>query len=543
MPASHRLLIFFPRLWQVGGLGATAYSVISAVAVLVACSQVATGLSTNYIPENILSGPAFFFSASVIATLFWIYWSSRHFRVGTLGYEIKPPRFVFIFFVFAGLWSAPVVGDYYVSQRLRQLATEEKAGAGYLRIQRIAALLNADIHYEPLKLNVGIQQLEPVNRFSAPFIKDLASSSISAVESFAPITLQSIVLTLLAEKIPECATKWPDVSSADAIAAIESSIASRLAKAASSEEKESLNADRASQITGTNSKYDSYNQQFRECLDRAIQGTRVRREDINAELKNAARNAYMIQAAHKSFGQASADFRQYSSAANFAVPDLLPLGIGDLTVVAAITWAVLLISISYIAAEYVELSTLSTVAINGFLGVLVLSLFVSLFNSLSLIPAVGGKPSIFDSLAAILHWPALAVLPVAAFAVLKALWILPSTYWSRFAMLTTFLGVPVALIVETLNAVNSLPSVNYQNANCSAVGVAERMHCYVYSIWQPIVRLAGQTIAQQFHWTDFWAAPAGRILIAALLATLFTWLALQPLGFLLKREFVRPRDK
>jgi hypothetical protein len=545
MRENYRLLILFPRIWQTGALGALIYAIMSTLVALVICSTVVTDLSANSIPDSIFLLPKFSLLASGIATLFWIFRSTSHFRVGVLGYKIAPPRLALLLIVFGLLWVAPIASNYLISHELRRLANIEEAGTGYLRLQRVASLFGANAHYEPLKLQVAIQQLEPVERFSVPFIKELASAAVRPIEMFAPIELRGVVLTLLNEKIPACAVVWQSKSRVEVLADIDSAIARRLANNPTAEERELLRAERASNVDQTISDFDRYSQRFRECLDQSIQDTHLRKEDFDRELQAAQRNAYLIQIAHKAFGPMSSDFRQYASDAKFAAPDLLPFGIGDLTVFAVIAWMILLISIFYIASEFADGATFASVARNGLLTALTLYLVVSFFSSLVSIPVLGGRPSIFDTLASNLHWPALITLPLCALAMIGTVPLFPSSYWSRFLLLTTFVGLPLALVVETLNAVNSLASVNYQNGNCPTIGwvVTARIHCAVYSTWQPLVREAGETLANQLHWAAFWQTPASRISIAAALAILFAWLILPILVFLLKREFVRPRDR
>ena len=279
-------------------------------------------------------------------------------------------------------------------------------------------------------------------------------------------------------------------------------------------------------------------------MDNAVQSTKIDREEIVRAFRVAERNAYLIQYAYKSFGQNSADYLQYFNDPRFAAPELFPFGLGDVTVVSAIAWLALIISVFYLAREYVDSPSFASVIRNVVLIGLAAVLMLSSFGLASSIPRLNGNPYAHDALASVLHWPSLAVIAIGVISLLK-MWIGPSTNRTRFLMLMTFLCVPIAIGIETLNAVNILTLVDYRNGNCPRPGwiLADRVHCVVYSVWQPLIRDWAGWFANQLNWPLALSTVGGRAAISAIMSIVIAWPISSIVLVALKREFVRPRDK
>jgi hypothetical protein len=533
----------FPRIWQTKLLFCSAFSVASTAVALGVCVTITADLRANAIPDSIYIWFRLFLLASGIASLYWAFISTRHFRVGVAGYKIASPPLLLLFVVIASLWVSPFAYAYCANSALKAIAGLEDAGFGYLHLLRAATLVNADSHYESLKLQPEIAPLESPERFTVSFIKGVLEAAVQPVEVFAPANIRGVLLSLLRTSLPECAGSWSTISKTDAMAAAQAASTQRSDRAQTEEEREAARSDKASQLDRIDAKFERSTLAFRQCLDKALQDTKLDRDEIVRGFRFAERNAYLVQYAHRSFGQNSADYLQYISDQRFAAPELSPFGLGDVTILAAVVWLVFLMSIFYLAGEYVDTSSLTSVTRNVVLVAMILVLILSLFGLTSSIPR-SGNFFIHDTLASILHWPSLAVLPLGAVGILEAI-SRSSTSRTRFTILMTFLCLPMALAIETLNAVNTLTSIDYQGGNCPRASwiIADRLHCAVYASWQPFVRDGGGWLASRLHWPQFWLTTGGRAAISAILSILIAWPITSAFLVVLKREYVRPRDK
>ena len=541
---SYFLAVRFPRIWQANVLPSSLYAIVITVAAIGVCITITGDLKANAIPDSIFVSFRLLLFSSAIATLFWLFRSMRHFRVGVAGYKVASPPLLLLFVVIALLWVPPFVYAYCAASALGATASSEEANVGYLRLLRAATFFGADAHYESLRAPSDIGPLDPVERFTGAFVKSEAQAAVRPVELFAPTSTRSVLLSLLQTSLPECSGRWSTTSKADAVAAVQAAAARRDDRAQTEEEREAARNERASKLDRIDVGFERATREFRQCLDNALQNTKLDREEIVRAFKIAERNAYLVHYAHKSFGQNSADYLQYVSDPKFAAPELSPFGLGDVTVLSAIVWLVFLMSVFYLAGEYVNSSSFASVVRNVVLTVMALVLVLSSFGSAPSIPRFNGNPFVHDALASALHWPSLAVIGIGATGVLRT-WFGPSTSRTRFLILITFLCVPVAIGIETLNTVNTLTMVDYRGSNCPKVGwiLADRVHCAIYSVWQPIVRGSEVWLANQLHWPLALGTIGGRAAISAILAILIAW-PISSIGLvLLKREFVRPRDK
>jgi hypothetical protein len=534
----------FPRMWQANVLQCCAYSIISTAIAIGICITITGDLKANAIPEIIFTWFRFFLFASGIAALYWVFKSTRHFRVGAAGYKIASPPLLLLFVVIASLWVAPFLYAYCANSALRATATSGEASVGYLRMLRAATLFNADTHYEPLKPSSEIGPLEPYEKFTVSFVKGVGEAAVQPIEIFAPVDSRGVLLSLLKNSLPLCAQIWSLTSKADAVAAVQGTSAPASGRPQTEGEQAAARSVRASQLDRIDAELERATRLFGQCLDSAIQDTKLDKDEIARGFKIAQRNAYLVHHAHKSFGQNSADYLQYVVDQKFAAPELLPLGLGDVTVLAAVVWLVSLMSVFYLAGEYVDSTSFASVIRNVVLVVMVLLLVLSLFGLAPPIPRNNNNPLIYDALASVLHWPSLAVMVIGAVGIAESL-LRPSTSRTRFTILMAFLCVPASFGIETLNAVNTLASIDYQTGGCPRVSwiLADRLHCAVYSVWQPFVRDSAGWLANQFHWPQFWLTAGGRAAISVALSILVAWPVTSILLVILKREYVRPRDK
>jgi len=541
---NYRLASRCPRIWQVNLVLASFYSVSSSAIAYSVFVTVTSDLKANSIPDTIFISFRLFLFASAIATLYWLLSSTRHFRVGVAGYKIASPPLLLLFVVIGSLWIAPFLYAYCVCSSLKETASLEDASVGYMRLLRAAALFNADAHNETLETHSEVAPLYPLDRFTEAFAVGIAQGALRPIEMFAPAGMRNVLSSLLRTSLPECSKSWSTTSRSDATAAAQAAAAQATDKAKTEEEKELARKEKANRIDRIDADFERASRVFRQCLDDAVRNTNLDLDDIARGFRTAQRNAYLIQYAYKSFGLSSADYLLYVNDPKFAAPDLFPFGLGDLTVLSAIVWIAFLVSVFYLAGEYVDSSSFASVVSNVVLIIFLVVLVLSSFGSPPSIPRLSNPPFSHDAVASTLHWPSIIVLGIGALGLLRTL-VGPSTKATRFAVLATFLCLPLAIGIEALNAVNTLTSVDYRGGNCPRVGwvVADRVHCVVYSVWQPFVRDCGVWLANHVHWPQFWLTVGGRASISAALSILVAWPVSSVLLLLLKREYVRPRDK
>jgi hypothetical protein len=459
------------------------------------------------------------------------------------GYRTATPSLVLLIATIALLWIPPFVYAYRVNSALKAAATEQDAGASYLRMQRAASLITAESHYEPLKLQSEIGRLDPIDKFTVTVVQDVAKLAVQPIEVFAPTNVRGVLLSLLKTDIPACGQNLSTKSKTETITSVRDDYSNRSERAQTDEERELVRRDRASHLDRTEADFDGYLRQFRECLDKAVQATKLGKEEVVRGFKFAQRNAYLVYYAHRSFGPNSADYIQYISDQQFAAPELWPFSFGDITVLATICWLSFFASVCYLGAEYADSSSIASAARNVILFIMLLFLVLPIVGLASPISRPS-NPLSLDILASSLHWPSLTLLPAAALAILGTVWP-ASTSKSRFALLAVFLCLPLAIEIEVLNAINTLAAVDYRSGNCPRVSwaIADRFHCAGYALWQPFVKDWGLWLANWLHWGQFWVDAGSRITISAILSTLIAWPISLAILAGLKREYVRPRDK
>jgi hypothetical protein len=488
-----------------------------------------------------------FLIASGIATLIWIFKATQHFRVGVSGYKIAYPPLIMLFIAICLLWLAPAVFAYLSCTALRATAEAEEAGAGYLFIQRVASLLNsgAETHYEPLKLQSPIGSLESTDKFTVVFIKGVATAAVQPITTFAPSGMRPLLLSFLDRSISTCAEGWGSKSKTEVLASARDEIAQRTQQAQTEAERNAIDKDRAVQSDRIDAQYDRYARLFRECLTSTIEQAKLDKSEIVRSFKAAERNAYMVQYAYKALGQSSADYRQFLSDQQFAAPELSFVGLGDLTVLAWLAWSILSVSIFYLAGEYADSAAIASVTRNTALIVTSGFLILSFFSFASPIPKVNNNPTVADTFAAALHWPALLAIFFGILAIFGTLLMPTSNNMTRSAILAIYLLLPAVIAIETLNVVNTFSLVDYASGTCPKGNwpLADQLHCFAYAVLQPLARAGSSWIANQLHWDDFQIRAGSRIAVCAILAGAITWGATSGILVLLKREFVRPRDK
>jgi hypothetical protein len=535
----------FPRIWQIKLLWCVAYSFGSALIAWGVCRTLTDEMKANAIPELTFWYQVFLI-LSLIATLFWIFKATQHFRVGVSGYKIASPPLIMLFITICLLWLAPAVFAYFSCVALRATAGAEDASAGYLRIQRVASLLNsnAETHYEPLKLQPPIESLESTDKFTVAFIKSVAAAAAQPIATFAPSGVRALLLRFLDRNISTCAELWGSKSKTEVLASVRDDIAERTQQAQTEAERNAIDTDRAVQSDRIDAEYDRYVRLFRECLTSTIEQAKLDKSDIVRGFKTAERNAYMVQYAYKALGQGSADYRQFVSDQQFAAPELSSVGLGDLAVLAWLAWFILSVSIFYLAGEYADSAAIASVSRNTALIVISGFLILSFFSFASPIPKANNNPTIADTFAAALHWPALIAIVFAILAIFGTL--MPtSTKMTRSAILATYLLLPAVIAIETLNVVNTFNVVDYTGGSCprGSWALADQLHCSVYAVLKPLARTWSVWIANQLRWNDFQMQAGSRVAVCVILTGAITWGATSGILVLLKREFVRPRDK
>ena len=305
------------------------------------------------------------------------------------------------------------------------------------------------------------------------------------------------------------------------------------------EDRENVRRERASELDRTAANFEIHLRSFHECVDKAVSESNVNQETIVREFRLAQRNAYLIYYAHKGFGPNSSDYLQFVGRSDFAAVGLSPF-LGDITIFASACWMIFFISVFYRGMEYAGSAAVISAAFNTLIAAMVLGLAFSILGLGATIQQSTPNTLTFDTLASLLHWPSLVAV---CFVLIAAFGTLPtsSTLKTRSAILVAYVCLPIALEVESLNAINTLSALDYATATCSSFGGWGRMHCIVYGVWQPLVRTLGSRVAHELNWQQFWSDAGARITmsitVSVLLSLPVTWFLL----FLLKREFVRPR--
>jgi hypothetical protein len=535
----YRLASRWPRLWRTKALGSTGLSLALCFLSLLILFAQTSDLRPDAIPDF-----HFWFVtqllASALATATWLSVASKHFEVGSAGYRTWSPPLPLLFAVMAAFWLPTFLYAYQGNKALASVASEETAARGYLYMQRAASFFGASAHYENLKLQPDVPAMGPPDTFSTTVIRGEALQDVVSFEIFAPNPIRGILSSLLRTKLPACADMLLPQSKTTTLEKLQQEYSRRTESAQTDGEREDVRRERASELDRINSEYESHLQSFRSCLDKAISESNVSQESITQGFRLAQKNAYLVYYANKGFGAKSADYLQFAGRSDFAAAGQYPL-LGDATVVGSACWLIFFISVFYRGMEYVGSAAAVSAAFNSIFFAMILTIVFSIFGLTSTIPQSTSNTLIFDTAASFLHWPSLVAICFALAAILGC-WSTSSTTKSRSAILVAYICLPFAVAVESLNAVNTISAVNYSNGACSSIGGWSRIHCEVYAVWQPLVRAVGSRIAIEMNWQDFSGDAGARVVVSFITAVLLAFPASWFLLFLLKREFVRPRQ-
>jgi hypothetical protein len=528
----------WPRIWRTKLLGSTGLSVALCCFSLLLLFAQTSELRPDFIPNF-----HFWFVvqllASALVTAAWLSIASKHFEVGSSGYRTRSPTLPLLFVVMALFWLPTFIYAYQANKALSLVTSEETAGRSYLYMQRAASFFGASAHYENLKLEPVISAMDPPDAFSAAMVREEALRDVSSFEMFSPNPMRGILSSLVRRALPGCADMLLPKSKTATMEALRNDYDRKGNLAQTDREREDVRRERASELDRANSEHESHLQSFRNCLDKAISETNLSREEIIQGFRLAQANAYLVYYANKGFGAKSADYLQFTGRPDFAAIGLYPL-LGDITVLSSACLMIFFLSVFYRGMEYVGAAAAISAAFNSLFITMVLAIAFSILGLTSTIQQSTANTLTFDVFASFLHWPALVAgffVPAAAVGCFSS----SSTRKSRLAILIAFICLPLAIAVESLNAVNTLSAVDYASTNCALFAGWNRIHCYLYTGWQPLVRVVGSGIAVEFNWLDFRNDAGARMTIssitAVLLAIPLTWVIL----FLLKREYVRPR--
>jgi len=262
-------------------------------------------------------------------------------------------------------------------------------------------------------------------------------------------------------------------------------------------------------------------------------------EEIVRGFRLAQQNAYLIYYANKGFGANSSDYLQFVGRSDFAAVGQFPFP-GDVTIFAGVCWMIFFISVFYRGMEYTGSAAAISATFNTIFFAMALVIAFSILGLSSMIQQSTSNVLSVDVLASLLHWPSLIGLFFVLMAALGA-WSRSSTHKSRSAILVAYVCLPIAIEVESLNAINTLSAIDYASAVCSSFGGWSRLQCIAYSVWQPLIRTLGSLVAHELNWQQFWNDAGARIAVSIVVSVLLSLPAMWLLLFLLKREFVRPR--
>jgi hypothetical protein len=519
----------FPRLQQTQLAGSIVYLAVSLIVSLIYFSFIAADLRSDSIPSSAIYFSHCLLAFSGLATFYWFTRAANYFRAGALGYKVTPLPLILVFSVAGLFWAAPIFFDYRMGAALQSTASAADADSGYVFINRAASLLDAGSHLEPLGQGPEFSYLPGPDVFSASFIKRIGTDAVKPLDRFAPQPLKRLLASLFTEGLAGCAAVWGDLSREAQTNAIQQS------------NKAEAQAARLAALDTINASFERSRQQFPTCLDKIIVQTNIEKKEILGALATAQRNAYLVHIAYRMFGPHSSDYRDYLTRTNFAAPELKPFGLGDISVIAGIGWILFFLSVLYVAREYVDSSSLWSLLRTVFVVGSSLALFLLALDRVSPIPN-NGNQSVYDVVASALHWPAMLLIPI-TMAWVIASWFFPSTLWTRSASLATFLCLPVFIAIESLNALNTFASTNYASCPSMEWFWLDQLHCGIYAVWQPTIRLVGDFLSLHLSWDAYWTTTAGRIGISSATSIILAWALAWPFLQLLKREYVRPRDK
>lgn len=543
-PANERSYVLaksWPRLWRTHAIQCAIISTVYALLTSIILATQISALRTDSIPDFHLwfSG---LLTLSFIATIIWGTQSTKQFHVGVAGYKVKSPPISLLVATITLLWLPPFLYAYGANIALRTIAPEQVSGSSYLRLLRVATLFDAQTHYEPFPLQEPIPPLGSPDSFTREIIESASLSTLGAVENFAPSNGRRELLSITGKTIPECARNLGFISKAEAIQLHQQDFSKRTGQ--SDAELESIRRERAAELDRIEADYNIRLRKFRECLTKSLTDETIDREKLKQTLFTAERNAYTIYYANRGFGPRSSDYLQFISGSDFAAKGFLPL-VGDLTIVASICWLIFFSSIVYRAMEFVDVMPTVRAMFTITISAAVLLVCFSLFRPAPSIPTPQTNPLILDTLASTLHWIALIYLTVLCSALGSAT-LNSSTSKSRALVLTAYLGLPLALQIETMNAINTLASTNYTSGNCPRPGwvVTDYIQCWTYYAWQPLIREIGSRLSVQFAWpSDYWNYAAARVSISIIISAVLSYLGSAAMLIVLEREYVRPRDQ
>jgi hypothetical protein len=477
--------------------------------------------------------------ASALATAIWLSIVSKHFEVGSSGYITWSPTLPLLALVIAMFWLPTFLYAYRANKALASMASEEAAGRGYLYMERVASFFGAAEHYERFGGQLDITPIEAPELFSSAFVRSEATRAAPSIEVFASNPIRGVLLNLLRSKLPACADLLMSKSKTSTMDALRQEYSHRADSAQTEEERENIRRERAAELDRNEASFESHLRSFRECVDKSIAETNINREVIAQGFKLAQQNAYLIYYANKGFGANSSDYLQFVGRSDFAAVGLSPF-LGDITILAGACWMIFFLSVFYRGMEYAGSAAAVSAAFNSLFYAMILGLAFSIFGLSSTIQQSTSNTLTVDTLASLLHWPSLIVVFFVAMAALRTR-LTSSTFKSRSAVLIAYVCLPIALEIESLNAINTFSAFDYSGGTCPSGGGWIQIQCMAYGVWQPLVKALGSRVAYVLNWQQFWNDAGARITVSIVVSVLLSIPATWFLLVLLKREFVRPR--
>lgn len=533
----------YPVLWQLKlpyVLGCSLAATVGAVAL----SYAITAGAQSHDAPDIHRPYQYLALLSFMATIVWLSFATKHFRVAVQGYRSRSPATSLVLLSMLLIWLPVVTFGFSAAVQLKRVASASTSSSGYLKMHRAVSILGFGTHFEKFSESDD-DPLASQDNFNRKYVQTISTDALEAFRLFSAKPFRPALVDMFANKMPSCAALLASNSKNEALEAVRSRYHDSIRKATKESDRDRLVQERALEQERTEAQFDGYLKKFNDCKQAALESTRYSKEEVDAFVRVTLRNAYVIYQAHVAFGPFSSSYHDYTASSNFAAPEMAPFAAGDLGVTCILAVALFLTALAYKAFEYAEAELIASACWWLAIGAMSALLFLPIIGFSTPSQPYVGVRLFYEKWAVALHWASLCMMPLliwAIFSVTRA----PSTRPGRIALTAAYMGLPIALFIIASNEVNGVEGVAGSEPTCKrAIGYfAGAINCAAHEALTPIVKNAGGIATWALGWPrEFQKLAASRIAVGAATSLVAAWPVSIVLLMLLKREFVRPRDR
>jgi hypothetical protein len=550
MSRNAHLASHWPVFWQLKTLHCLSFLVLSLAIAYILADAAVSGATLDAVP-NIMLPYQILIGVSTMASALWLHQATQHARVAAMGYTARSPAISLVFLSLLSFWIAPVLYSVRVGRAVATLTDGASAGQSYMVMQRAASLLgdSSDSQYEVLVPD-PVKPLYGKDDFTNQYVNDVIDASLDSFALYSQAALKPHFARLFSSDLRQCSSELHSKSTDSAVKDVKASFDKQIAAAADEVQKSTLLGQQITAMNETRAQYTAFYDTFEKCVKTAAQSIALfSTENLKAALRYALRNAYLIYYSHLMFTEHSADYYKSQVSKAFVAPEMSLMAAGDIANLAAIIWLLFYCSLLYKSSEYIDTDVRTGALQQCGLLAFTLLLFLPLVGVRSRIPLAYGDFHIVEACAAYVHWPLLILGCLAVIGLLPPiLYFRSSTTKSRALIYLSYLLLPLIISAEFLNLANGLKDREFLTGDTPGCGLEDfatvgAIHCAALVELSPSVQYLGDALASLVGWETFWTNTASRLTVSIAAGIVVSWPVTFVSLMLLKREFVRPRDK